>query len=160
MARGRRSDYTWQGIATGVSGFSLASVGSGLQGVVGISTASMLVRVRGEIVASLDGPTDGDKTGIAMGLIRGTEEDIAIGVTAMPDLATDLDADWLWHGFVVLQAQAANLEHGVVQRLTVDSKAMRKFRQGEQLIFVASNVNVTGTAATDLTFGFRALFAT
>ena len=154
-SRGRRTDYTWQGV---VVGFSLSAAGSALQTVVDVNASSTLYRSRGEFVASIDAPTDGDKAIVALGLIRGTEEDVAIGVTAMPNSSDDLDADWLWHGFMPLQAQAANLEHIVAMRLTCDSKVMRWFRQSEKLILVVDVVSAAGTPAVDVTGGLRCLF--
>ena len=109
-------------------------------------------------MASIDGPTDGDQAVIAVGLIVVTEEQLATGVGAISDSAADLDAEWLWHGFLLLQAQAANLEHGVVDRLTIDSKAMRRFKQTQSLAFVVSATSLSGTPATDVIIAVRQLF--
>ncbi len=156
MARGsgRRPDYTWNGA---VVGQSIASGGVSLDSIAIFGIAGTLVRCRGELLASMDSPTDGDKVAVAFGLIKATEEQRGVGSTAVPDPSSDLDADWIWHGFIPLQAQAANLEHSVVGRLTVDSKAMRRFKQTEGIVLIVSNLVSAGTPAIDVTGGFRLL---
>ena len=158
MARqrsGRRTDYTWQGAQVGAT---LAAAGSTLAEIVTLNAPQTLTRIRGSLVASIDGPTDGDKVIMAFGFIVGTEEDLAIGVTAMPNPSDDLDAAWVWHSYIPMLAQAAGVENTVFGRLTVDGKAMRRMRQSETLILVVDNVSAAGTPATDFAGGFRCLF--
>ena len=157
---GDRMDYTWNGLSTGTSAVALAGGAPAISSVVITGGPGTLIRSRGEILASIDGPTDGDKIGIGFGLIRGTEEQVAVGASAVPSPLDDLDADWVWHGFILLQSQAVVATSAGQQfgRLTVDSKAMRKFRQGEVLILAIDSINMAGTPAIDVAFGFRILF--
>jgi len=163
MARstGRRADYIWNGVS---SSLTVTSGSSGIQDVSGaFGQSGTIVRIRGNILASLDSPTINEKTAVAMGIIRTTEEQLAVGITAIPNPQADLDADWQWHGFLPLQA-VVDVTSGAgsqenVGRLVIDSKAMRKVRQGENLTFVVDNTAISGTPEIDVTFGIRILFA-
>ena len=162
MARtGRKTDYVWNGVGFGAT---LAAGGTLVQDITGlIGNSGTLYRSRGELVASIDGPTDGDKVEIAMGIMRVTQEQLAVGATSIPSPRTDLDADWLWHGWILLMSQGVGELSGNVtmaQRLTIDSKAMRKFRQGESFAFVLKATNVAGTPAFDILAGIRVLIGT
>ena len=161
MARGsgRRTDYVWNGVQNSltVTSGSLNAIT-----VITVTQPGIIMRLRGSIVASLDSPTENEKTAVAMGIIRTTEEQIAVGVTAIPNPGLDLDADWIWHSFLPLQA-VLDVTTGVGSteqsgRLIVDSKAMRKMRQSESLTYVVDNAAVSGTPEIDVTFGIRALF--
>ena len=102
MARsGRRTDYSWQG-STGT--FALSATGVGVQTLVTVAASPTIFRAWGEILASIDGPVDGDKISMAYGLLVVTEEQVAAGASSMPDPADDLDAEWFWHGFIPLMA--------------------------------------------------------
>ncbi len=164
-SRGRRSDYTWQGLAAGAAGISIAANAQAIQTIVTLANAGTIMRCRGEVVASVDGPADGDKVGIGVGLIVVNDDAVAAGAAAVPSPLNDLDAEWIWHGFLLLQIQAgtgvgASLNvGGVVDRLTCDSKAMRRFKQNQVLAFAMHTVGISGTAASDITFGFRTLLA-
>ena len=159
MARGRKvGSVTWQGSCAGAS----IAAGSSLLSVINIpSSSSTLLRTRGEVVASIDGPTDGDKTCVGMGLIVVTEEQTTVGVSAVPNPLSDLDAEWIWHGFLLLMAQGATEDSNVVTnavRLTVDSKAMRKIKQTQDIVLITGLANQAGTPAVDIMFGIRQLF--
>ena len=165
MARrsGRPSDFNWQGLL-GIK-FALSAGTTALAQVNNPQTASTLMRSRGEVQASIDGPVDGDAVVASVGLIVVTEEQLAVGVTAVPNPADDLDAEWIWHGFILLQAQAgtavgASLNVGqVAGRLSVDSKAMRRMKQGQSVVFVGDNNALAGSPAIDIMGAFRQLFA-
>ena len=162
-SKGRKTDYTWSGESFGAS---IASATSTLFGINIFNAAATLIRVRGEIVMSIDGPVDGDKVVVGLGLKIASDDQVAAGVSAFASPATDLDADWLWHGFMPLMAQAGAGVGGslnvqsVVMRLTVDNKAMRKVRQNQQLVLVVTPENFAGTPGTDILAGLRTLIGT
>ncbi len=88
---------------------------------------------------------------------------MAAGAASIPNPASDLNADWLWHGFLLLQAQAGtgvgaslNVMQSVA-RLTIDSKAMRKLRPTNSLLFAAHNTALGGTPTVDLIVAARCL---
>ncbi len=163
MARraGRRTDYTWQG-SHGV--LSLAATGSGIVTINTPSSSSTVTRSRGEVLAQIDGPVDNDQADVTCGLIVVTPEQLAAGATSIPDPFTDMDAEWIWHGFLLVQANAgtgvgASLNAlSVVARLTIDSKAMRRIKQNQSVVFVVKNTNLGGTPTVDVFVGCRQLF--
>ena len=167
MARARRGggkkiDFVeWSGVSGAT--FVLASGGAGFAEVVQTLVAATLLRTRGEIIASIDGPVDNDQCSISAGIIVITEEQLAAGITSIPNPADDLNADWLWHGFILLMAQAgtgigaALNANNVTQRLTIDSKAMRKLRPSNHLAFVADNTPLGGTPVVDIILAIRCL---
>jgi len=157
--RGRRTDYTWSGNSVGLA---IAANGTTLTSIVVVGSAGTIMRSRGELVASIDGPVDNDKTLVAFGLIKVTEEQVVVGFTSVPNPNDDPDAAWLWHGFIPLGSQAiVNQAAGYeVGRLTVDSKAMRKMKQTEAIALVIDNLALAGTPAIDVVGGFRILIGT
>ena len=133
-------------------------------GVTGITTVftttipQTLMRLRGRIGAIIDGPTAGDAVCLPCGMIVGTEEQVATGITGFPNPGDDLDAEWVWHGFLVLLAGGtADDQAGGTDRLEIDSKAMRKMKQSQSLVFILTNEALSGTAAVDVALGVRGL---
>ena len=156
-SHGRKIDYEWNGSAWGVS---QAAGGRTVTGLIVLAIPGTLFRCRGNAVVSIDGPTDGDKLVVAMGIMLVQSDAFAAGVTSVPDPLSDTGSDWIWHQYVPLQAQAANLEHGVVARVEIDSKAMRKFKPNQTLIMTWTGSSLAGTPAFDVTGGVRALIGT
>ena len=165
MARrdGRRMrDLTWSGLGGTTKQVTAGSLASST--VVSLADTQTLLRTRGEILGQIDGPVDGDATIVGCGLIVVTEEQVAVGTTSMPDPIQDLDAEWLWHGFLVLAAQAGTGVGGslnvnsAVARLSVDSKAMRRMKQSQSVALVLRNSVLSGTPTVDVNAAFRVLF--
>jgi len=111
----------------------------------------------------LDAGASDERAIVAFGLIIGNDDQVAVGATAFPSPADDLDAPWLWHGFMTVSSVA---ESGTVpssalyDRLVIDSKAMRKVKSNQQIVLtgaVGASVDQTGT--WDLLFGIRVLIA-
>ena len=153
-----RRDYTWTG-NTGVA--ALASGGTADFGGVATNTqAATIVRIRGQLLASIDGPVDGDKVVVAAGFIAVTEEQVAVGPTAIPSPLSDLDAEWIWHGFLLMQSQGVVATQDTTQmaRLMIDSKAMRKLKQSQEAHLIVHASSLSGTPATDVMMGIRVLF--
>ncbi len=166
MARGRRSgrgpDYDW--LSNTFSG-SFASGGAAIGGVIGVATQLTLMRMRGAYVVSIDGPADGDKCNVGLGIIVASDEAVAAGVASIPSPVSDAADSWIWHQFVPLQAQAgtgvgASLNAmSVVSCGVIDSKAMRRLRIGDNLVLVMETISLAGAPAVDITGGYRALTA-
>ncbi len=157
--RGRRTDYEWSG---GNFSAAEASGGSSVGTLVTINVPGTLMRIRGNVLVSIDGPTDGDKVIAAMGIILVTEEALAAGASAIanPGDINDLDAPWIWHQFLPLQSQAIVSTSAGQQfmRVEMDSKAMRKVKPTQSLVFRTANVALSGTPAVDYTAAARILF--
>ena len=153
--RGRRTDYTWSGFTAGIitttGQTSFASTGV-------LAFTGTLMRTRGNLVTGIDGSVSDDKVIVGMGIIKATEEQLAVGVTALPSPVLDLDAEWLWHSFGCLQAQGTDQgAPGTTQRFEIDSKAMRRMKANEGLALVVFNEAIAGSAAIDTTVGLRFL---
>ncbi len=154
---GRKTDYTWSG-----NTFSQDAQGTAvtINALTTINQAGTIVRNRGELLVSIDGPVDGDKAVAAFGLIIASDSQVAAGATAFPSPATDLDANWLWHSFATMLVQAAGDDGTISTRLMIDSKAMRKVKQNDQLVLVADMVRESGTPTVDYAGGIRSLLGT
>ncbi len=93
-------------------------------------------------------------------MIVGTEEQVATGVTGFPSPVNDMDAEWVWHGFLLLMAMAAVEDQTAqVDVLEIDSKAMRRVKQTQSMVMVVQNGTVQGAGVIDVAFGSRILFA-
>ncbi len=124
------------------------------------ASAGTLVRSRGEIVLSIDGPADGDKHVVGVGLMVASDAQVAGGIAGFPSPIGATDADWFWHSFVPLQSQSATQDQALgdqVARVIIDSKAMRKVKQNDNLVIVFDGDQQSGTPVTDATFGVRFL---
>ncbi len=155
---GRRTDYAWNGLSVLLNNVSATPI---IAGMVTVNQSSTLMRTRGEILLVLDGPGDGDTMSVGCGLIIGTDDNVAAGATAFPSPVTDLDAQWLWHGFILLRAQSASQSEaggGQTGRLTIDSKAMRKVRQNDQVVLAVQGVVLAGSPTADGAAAVRGLF--
>ena len=160
MARGtrggRKTDYTWQGQCAGVA---LVSGGAAIVEITTPSTASTLTRTRGRVRASIDGPVANDKSCVGVGLIAVTEEQLAVGITAIPSPIDDFDAEWFWHGVLLLLAQGASTdEPGITDTIEIDSKAMRRMKQTQTALAVIEARSQAGTPAVDVMITLRSLF--
>ena len=157
MARraGRKTDYTWQGVQVG---FPLAANGQAAATVLNLDISGTIYRSRGSLIASIDGPTATDACTVFFGLYVATEEQVAVGVTSMPNPGADFDADFIWHGAIPLLAQGVVEDQFATSgRLVIDSKAMRKFKQTMNLVLLASNSVTTGTPIVDVEGYYRGL---
>ena len=123
--------------------------------------ALTLVRVRGTGFIFMDPGAIGEIILVGVGLIIVKADAFAIGATAVPGPITDLDADWLWHRIVPLgptaqAAQAGNLVPQV-ERFEIDSKAQRKVKPNDSLVFVAEGDVSAGAPTYDAHLGCRHL---
>ena len=155
MARGRRTDYEWQG-ATGAA--ALASNVPAIIAMVANNNPGTIMRSRGQVLGSIDGAVDDDKVAIAVGLIIADDDAVAVGVTAIPSPLNDMEAEWIWHGFLLLQAQGTSTDApGLTARLEIDSKAMRRVKSNTQCVFAIHPNSLAGTPAVDVMIGLRSL---
>ncbi len=156
---GRRTDYDWTG---GVFSTTEASSGSSVGAIVTIGIPGTLTRIRGNVLVSIDGPVDNDKVMAAAGLILVTEEQLAVGTSAIPNPAdiNDLDADWIWHQWMPMLSQAvvASQMDETYFRAVIDSKAMRRVKPTQTLVMRFGNIAQAGTPGLDYMSGCRVLF--
>ncbi len=159
FSRGSRSKghVQWVPFSGGIESVAAAS---SIIALVTINAAGTLLRTRGDIYAQIDAPTDNDKTAIHWGLMVADDDRVAAGATAFPDPGADASNKFFAFGTICLAAQAANLEHGVTARFVIDSKAMRKFTQDDQIVLVVQNTAFAGAPAVDVLVAGRVLFQT
>ena len=159
MARARRSgrktDYTWIGKC---ASFALASGAAAINSITAVGAPFTVMRIRGQVLGSIDGAVDNDKVCVACGIIVATADAVAAGVASLPSPEADTGAEWIWHGYLLMQAQGTSTDQkALAHRLEVDSKAMRKMKALQELVFVVDSLALAGTPATDVTFGVRVL---
>jgi len=166
MAQARRSgrgpDYNWAAFELGgtFSGVATGTVTS-LEGAI-FSEAQTIMRIRGELVANLDlsGSAAGDACVMSLGLIMGLE---GATQTQSPLLGA---GPYIWYTKVCLSTEtvigAAATDFGAIgatARIVVDTKAMRKVKDGTSLFFVQFVQSVSGAPVTNLIGGVRLLTA-
>ncbi len=124
-------------------------------------TQVTLVRIRGDMELFLTANTaagDGFFGAVAIGMT--TVEAVAAGVASLPGPQVDADWDgWIWHRFFnILGAGSTDGEDGpsTVQRIEVDSKAMRKWSNGYIMFGIIEKVE-QGTAVGEMFVDTRML---
>ena len=121
-----------------------------------------LVRIRGSLLVLVTAAAATPSSCVAfLGIKVVQAAALAAGAPAVP--FTDIGSDWVWW-----QAVGMNLAGGtvaapnsdgstIVHRVEIDSKAMRKIKGNEVLVFVAQNVVATSTQTFDVDGGMRVL---
>ncbi len=114
-----------------------------------------ILRVRGYVQAHFDLTVQvGDEMKITFGL--GIVSTDAFDAGAVPDLGSEADYPWLWWGEIFLRSElaAGPSAWGIsAQRVEVDSKAMRRFKPGQNLAWQAQTTGATGAPVMSITFG-------
>ena len=127
-------------------------------------TEATIVRVRGDMQITQTG-TNGAGAGFAgaigMGLVN--SEAFTAGIASVPSpIQENSWPGWLWyHHFNVFSitgtiADGANAA-SIMQRITIDSKAMRKWGQDQTLLVVIEPEQETGAATMVVNFNTRVL---
>ncbi len=167
MARrssGRRTDYTWFGVSDIVVAQDLAIANATLGGEsIAFGTAGTVMRLRGQVAVLLNAAAVAESAVIAVGIIRATDEAAAAGVASLPHPDSDPDAEWIWHSYLSIHSgqEAAIVNDFLMDRKEIDSKAMRRVKQNEQLVLVSEVAHSEDqTGLYDLLYGFRMLFGT
>ena len=149
--RGARRQTTWLDVPVQVSTLSAAS-----QLILSLTAEELAKRpftvIRTRLTVSVQSDQSaGSETGIsAIGLCVVSDQALAIGVTAVPTPITDLASDlWLMHQPLIsafLFATAAGFEEPNDRIYEIDSKAMRKVNNDQDLVMVTENSAVGGGA--------------
>ena len=157
---GRRPDYQWNGATWAQAGQGTThSLGSGT--IVVFNAPGTIMRVRGYASITIDAGAAADSMVLALGLIVANDDLVSAGATAFASPINDLDADWLWHSFFPVHAESATpgdgADHNVQQ--VIDSKAMRRVKQNDNLAMVIDGQVLAGTPTADAVAGVRVLFS-
>ncbi len=166
MARGRgtRLSKSWTGATSG----SVVSVGGGTQQVLlSVSVAesagqqNTLLRSRGQILVQATPDAASDAEVMGFGLIVVHSNALAIGTTSLPGPIADIGADWLWYDFVpfdaVVDTAGSANDRGIIHRLEIDSKAMRRVPNDHSVVLMAE-ASITAFASVSAIAGCRFLF--
>ncbi len=160
--RGRGiTDYAWTGVADAEVGMDLA------EGTVRVGTAfavfnapQTVMRVRGWWGATLDAGAVDESVMLVAGLIVLSDPVIAGAAGSIPSPVTESALEWLWQGSLYLSsgAEAAIVPDALTAQGEIDTRAMRRVKQEQNLAFVAeiaASVDQAGTV--DFSYYYRTL---
>ena len=161
MARdfGRRQkvDYTW---STGSASALALAAGSAGMTLFSSTDVSTIRRIRGEVLCWLDGAqASGPAVQVTMGMLlvpAGT------GTTVISEPFGDSAALWVWYGITTLAYEEyvtdAVVPTGALSsRIVIDNKAMRRFKNEQELQFVVTNTTVSASSFINLRASVRML---
>ena len=127
-----------------------------------VSEQQTIIRCRGLFTVSLDSATAGGGFLGAAGIALVNSDAFAQGINSIPGPFTDAHWDaWMWHSFFEVHGITATIADGVnavsaMQRIEIDSKAMRKWDPAETLVFMAEGAEA-GTAVARFNMDSRLL---
>jgi len=108
----------------------------------------------------------GDGFTVGLGICLAETTAATLGVTALPGPLTDRDWDgWIWHGFFFVQSVTATIADGVNASsasvaYVIDSKAMRKWDGGAEVLIGMTEVTELGTGSMEHNSDTRVLLKT
>ena len=152
--RSRKRAVTWQGaqvdfadLVAGTAQFSTLITESQFEDF----PTPTLIRTRGRLMVVADtSSTPGAFGDVTMGIMLVTAA--AAAATGVPSPVSGASSDWLWWDVATFGAAAGDVigEEITVDRIPIDSKAMRKVGNNMLLIFVAEMVACEGTLVANL----------
>jgi len=132
-------------------------------GVVALQGGLTVVRIRGFInLWQTAGTAAGDGFFGAVGIGITTDEAFLAGVASIPSPLSDLEWDgWVYHSFWDTRVLTGTFSDGVnagltYQRIEIDTKAMRKLKQGMTLFGSVGQIE-SGTAVVEYNADTRVL---
>jgi len=161
IVRGRKRDTLWAGI--GGTATTIAAGGSRV--ITNSASASLLalrpftiVRTHLEILLRTDQDVANEDQFAAAGVCVVSDQAFTIGVTAVPNPAGDASSDlWLLHQWLIGSnwrgSGGVDIAGQRGKTYSVDSKAMRKVEEGQNLIVVLETDPVVGNGVTILMAG-------
>ena len=127
-----------------------------LGAALAFAVPATVLRVRGAVQAQFDSTqTVQDDAALTWGLAVVSSAAFAAGVGAVPTPAGDPEFPWLWWGTMFLHAESGDPDAAWganTMRLDVDSKAMRKVKPGESLIWVMQSAVLVGSPLINIDF--------
>ncbi len=150
---GKKIDFKSWSAVPGLSANISADSTFLASGFLSFLVPATILRVRGAVQAGFrtSGLTIADEASIVFGLGIFSTDAVVAGAGSLPDPSQEPDYPWMWYGEIILMAPVADFTPPLtVQRLEVDTKAMRKVKPGESLVVV---VQTQGAVAVDVSFG-------
>ncbi len=151
--RGRVIDLKQWSSMTGASQ-SISSAGTRLaSGVLAFLEPGTILRCRTPDILMMFDATQqiGDTINLTFGLALVSADAAAAGATSMPDPGSEPEFPWLWWGDFFLRSELAAGEQDLgsaVVRRSADTKAMRRFKPGQALVWVVEATAVAGAPVT------------
>jgi len=152
--RSKRRQVAW-GVGPNAQG-QISSVTNSVVWTNGVvlllDVESTIVRIRGDMLLRITAAAaagDGFSGAVGMGIVN--SQAFAAGIVSMPTPVTEADwPGWMYHRFFNIKAPTGTLADGanadaIVQRLEIDSKAMRKIGT-EEVFFGAIQFVEVGTS--------------
>ncbi len=146
--------------AGNVHTFAAQGAGSVAQTMVTDGTQETIMRIRGELYASIDAAsTPGKAVDIALGALV---VQAGSGSTVIQKPITDPDAPWLFYerftlGYEEMVTDVIDVPGLTSFRKTIDNKAMRILREGREVQLVLEAASLISTAPVNVVFSFRML---
>jgi len=167
MARGhggRRIDYK-QWTVVGATQASFTTDGTGVGGSLGFAVPGTILRCRCFISALMDSNSQvGDDMGLTFGLGIVSTDAVAAGSGSLPDPGDEPEYPWLWWGDMVVHSETTTPISSWgphAQLLQVDTKAMRRVKPGQSLVWVIQRSGTSGAPTVIIDIGqTRVLFGT
>ncbi len=106
-----------------------------------------IVRTRGIVTLRSDQIAATEQQQAAYGLTVVSDQAVAVGVTAVPSPVADSQSDWFVYQPMIGAfsfATAIGFEQVGLERYEIDSKAMRKVEEGQDVISVVESGAATG----------------
>ena len=104
-----------------------------------------IVRTRLEAHFFSDQVAGAENTLGALGLAIVSSEASAVGVTAVPTPITEMGSDlWFVHQVMIASHGAGVVDNARGVRYSIDSKAMRKVEDGQDMVVVTENSTIAG----------------
>ena len=156
----RSWDTTLHGQITALD-LAEGAIAIGDLGATFTAAAVTILRIRGRLIAQLDAGAVDERASIAVGIIIVTTRAFNAGSGSMPLPQDNGENQWIWHDYVQLTsgAEVAANDTGLIDRVVIDSKAMRKMKGDETLAFMAQVADsVDGGGTVDMMYGVRFLF--
>ncbi len=123
-----------------------------------------VVRIRGEVIVAISAAVgaNGANANITLGMKLTTASAFAAGGASVESPNTEIGSDWIWWNAVPMRAASTAAPSnpdgiGLLARVVVDSKAMRKVGPNQVLILVAHNVVGGSTMTVALSGTIRVL---
>ncbi len=156
---GKKIDTTrWTAVSTGQN--ALAAGSAGLNILAAGAPSETILRTRGSGIAYIDGASaPGKLVLLTMGLIVVPE---GTGVGTIWDPFNDDNAPWFWWqevtlGYEEMVTDVIDVPGLTSFRFDIDSKAMRKANEDEEVSLVIVNTTILTAAAVNVRLNFRFL---
>ena len=141
MARtGRRNDYNWVNFSDSNAAVDLAegTVGIGVTALLAVA-ANTLVRIRGAVMVQLNPAAVNERAVVELGICVVGAPAFTAGSGSVPTPITESAYPFIWRGQGLISSgqETAVVNEFLLDRVMVDSKAMRKLKIDEAIILVA-----------------------